>query len=114
MSHQEQHFVGMHYCGRVYYSGEDGGYSDYLIPYYAHDEIYDNYSSQNVAKSKEAHAPAPCPGCNIELKNTHSRCVFEHRPYNIWECPRCERKFIFIKDANCQGVTHDRKRTARD
>lgn len=68
MSHQEQHFVGMHYCGRVYYSGEDGGYSDYLIPYYAHDEIYDNYSSQNVAKSKEAHAPAPCPGCNIELK----------------------------------------------
>lgn len=75
MSHQEQHFVGMHYCGRVYYSGEDGGYSDYLIPYYAHDEIYNNYSSQNVAKSKEAHAPAPCPGCNIELK-IHIRVAY--------------------------------------
>lgn len=83
MSHQEQHFAGIHYSGL-----------------FAPGMVFDNDYDHHAIPIGYLHAPKPtqpkqCPSCNSSM------LIYQHYPIEmrmriIWQCKQCNRLFVFI------------------
>lgn len=86
MSHQEQHFAGIHYRGR-------------FVPGMTFND-YD-YHATPIAY---AHAPRPtqpkyCPACDSAML-IYQNYPVEKQVRTIWRCKQCNRLFVFISTGN--------------
>ena len=83
MSHQEQHFAGIHYSGL-----------------FAPGMVFDNDYNRHAVPIAYRFAPKPtklkhCPICNSAM------LIYQHYPFEwhlrvIWQCKQCDKLFVFI------------------
>ena len=84
MSHQEQHFAGIHYRGQ-------------FVP----GMVFDNDYDRHAIPLTYSFAPRPtklehCPVCDSTML-VYQHYPFEKRLRTVWQCKRCDRLFVFIQ-----------------
>jgi hypothetical protein len=83
MSHQEQHFAGIHYRGQ-------------FAPGMVFDNDYNHHATPiGYRLAPKATKPEYCPACNSAM------LFCQHYPFEkqlriIWQCKQCDRLFVFI------------------